>query len=66
MVGINKLCCPTEAKIEIVDDRLIVTLNEEAIPKSNSSSYESTNCCLIKTICTHINLIKSIEKDISL
>ncbi|WP_339008652.1 RNA polymerase factor sigma-54 [Fusobacterium varium] len=53
-----------EAKIEIVDDELIVTLNEEAIPKIKiSSSYESTNSLSDKNnMYTAINLIKSIEK----
>lgn len=53
-----------EAKIEIVDDELIITLNEEAIPKIKiSSSYESTNSLSDKNnMYTAINLIKSIEK----
>ncbi|MHD0317857.1 RNA polymerase factor sigma-54 [Fusobacterium sp. THCT1E2] len=53
-----------EAKIEIVDDELIITLNEEAIPKIKiNSSYESTNSLSDKNnMYTAINLIKSIEK----
>lgn len=53
-----------EAKIEIVDDELVVILNEEAIPKIKiSSSYESTNSLADKNnMYTAINLIKSIEK----
>lgn len=53
-----------EAKIEIVDDELTVTLNEEAIPKIKiNSSYKSTNSLSDKNnMYTAINLIKSIEK----
>ena len=53
-----------EAKIEIIDDELVVILNEEAIPKIKiSSSYESTNSLADKNnMYTAINLIKSIEK----
>lgn len=53
-----------EAKIEIVDDELTVTLNEEAIPKIKiNSSYKSTNSLSDKSnMYTAINLIKSIEK----
>jgi len=53
-----------EAKIEIVDEELVVILNEEAIPKIKiNSSYESTNSLSDKNnMYTAINLIKSIEK----
>ena len=53
-----------EAKIEIIDEELVVTLNDEAIPKIKiSSSYESTNSLSDKNnMYTAINLIKSIEK----
>mgnify|MGYP002095369260 CR=1 FL=1 len=44
-----------EAKIEIVDDELTVTLNEEAIPKIKiNSSYKSTNSLSIKIICIQL------------
>ncbi|WP_462427950.1 RNA polymerase factor sigma-54 [Fusobacterium varium] len=53
-----------EAKIEIIDEELVVTLNDEAIPKIKiNSSYESTNSLSDKNnMYTAINLIKSIEK----
>ena len=53
-----------EAKIEIIDNELVVTLNDDAIPKIKlNSSYESKNSLSDKNnIYTAINLIKSIEK----
>lgn len=53
-----------EAKIEIIDEELVVTLNEEVIPKIKiNNSYVSTNSLSDKNnMYTALNLIKSIEK----
>ncbi|MDU1911244.1 RNA polymerase factor sigma-54 [Fusobacterium sp.] len=53
-----------EAKIEIIDEELVVTLNEEVIPKIKiNNSYVSANSLSDKNnMYTALNLIKSIEK----